>query len=42
MIKPMSDEEGKCSIEEETLVHGFGRRYLDYSASTKRFIPGVF
>jgi len=32
----------RVQIEEEVLIHAFGREYLDYCASTKRFIPGIF
>jgi protein-S-isoprenylcysteine O-methyltransferase Ste14 len=32
----------RVHIEEEALVQAFGSEYLDYCASTKRFIPGVF
>lgn len=32
----------RIHIEEEALMHAFGSQYLDYCASTKRFIPGIF
>jgi len=32
----------RIHIEEEALIHAFGSEYLDYCASTKRFIPGIF
>jgi protein-S-isoprenylcysteine O-methyltransferase Ste14 len=32
----------RVRIEEEVLIHAFGSEYLDYYASTKRFIPGIF
>ena len=32
----------RVRIEEEALIHAFGSEYLDYRASTKRFIPGIF
>jgi len=32
----------RVHIEEEALIHAFGSEYLDYCASTKRFIPGIF
>jgi len=32
----------RIRIEEEALIHAFGSEYLDYCASTKRLIPGIF
>ena len=32
----------RIHIEEEALIYAFGSEYLDYCASTKRLIPGVF
>jgi protein-S-isoprenylcysteine O-methyltransferase Ste14 len=32
----------RVHIEEEALIHAFGSEYLDYCASTKRFIPGIY
>ena len=32
----------RIHIEEEALIHTFGNEYLDYCASTKRLIPGIF
>lgn len=32
----------RVRIEEEALIHAFGSEYLDYRASTKRFIPGIY
>ena len=32
----------RVRIEEEALVSAFGSEYLDYRASTKRFIPGIY
>lgn len=32
----------RVRIEEETLIRAFGSEYLDYCASTKRFVPGMF
>ncbi len=32
----------RVHIEEEVLIHAFGSEYLDYCASTKRFIPGIY
>ena len=32
----------RVRIEEEALIHAFGREYLDYRASTRRFIPGIY
>jgi protein-S-isoprenylcysteine O-methyltransferase Ste14 len=32
----------RVRIEEEVLIHAFGSEYLDYCASTKRFIPGIY
>jgi protein-S-isoprenylcysteine O-methyltransferase Ste14 len=32
----------RIRVEEEALIHAFGSEYLDYCASTKRFIPGIF
>jgi protein-S-isoprenylcysteine O-methyltransferase Ste14 len=32
----------RVHIEEEALIQNFGGEYLDYCASTKRFIPGIF
>jgi protein-S-isoprenylcysteine O-methyltransferase Ste14 len=29
-------------VEEEALIHAFGTEYLDYCASTKRLVPGIF
>jgi len=31
----------RVRIEEDVLIEAFGRQYLDYRASTKRFIPGI-
>jgi protein-S-isoprenylcysteine O-methyltransferase Ste14 len=32
----------RIHIEEEALIQVFGSEYLDYCASTKRLIPGIF
>ena len=32
----------RVRIEEEVLIDAFGSEYLDYRASTKRFIPGIY
>ena len=32
----------RVRIEEEALIHAFGSEYLDYRASTKRFLPGIY
>jgi protein-S-isoprenylcysteine O-methyltransferase Ste14 len=32
----------RIHIEEEALIQAFGSEYLDYCASTKRLIPGIF
>jgi protein-S-isoprenylcysteine O-methyltransferase Ste14 len=32
----------RIRIEEEALIQAFGSEYLDYRASTKRFIPGIY
>jgi protein-S-isoprenylcysteine O-methyltransferase Ste14 len=32
----------RIRVEEEALVQAFGKEYVDYCASTKRLIPGIF
>ncbi len=32
----------RIHIEEDALINAFGSEYLDYRASTKRLIPGIF
>ena len=32
----------RIHIEEDALINAFGSEYLDYCASTKRLIPGIF
>jgi protein-S-isoprenylcysteine O-methyltransferase Ste14 len=32
----------RVHIEEEALIQAFGNEYLEYRASTKRFIPGIY
>lgn len=32
----------RIRVEEEALEHAFGKEYLDYCASTRRLIPGIF
>ncbi len=32
----------RIHVEEEALINAFGSQYLDYCASTRRLIPGIF